>query len=123
MKLKSVLKRIEIASKKIAQLNPQNVKIISIKISSDNPDTGHFRLRAFLNNNKFIEVFEFYFSGQLIKYSYSLIKNKISILRYDNAPHHKNLNSFPHHKHIENEIRELTNPYLNEFLIEINDLK
>jgi hypothetical protein len=65
---------------------------------------------------EFIEIFEFYFSGNLLKYSYTYIKENIVILRYDNAPHHKQLKSYPHHKHMKNIIQELEKPRLDEFL-------
>ena len=33
-------------------------------------------------------------------------KEKNLIIRWDNAPHHKNIKTFPHHIHINNEILE-----------------
>jgi len=74
--LKSVLKRAEQASKVLSQLNLKNLKLTSIKITKNNPDTGHFRLKGFLSETDFIEIFEFYFSGNLLKYSYAYIKKK-----------------------------------------------
>ena len=63
--MKSVLKRAELASKELAQLSFKSLKLISIKIAKDNPNTGHFRLKGFLNNRDFIEIFEFYLSGAI----------------------------------------------------------
>lgn len=119
--MKSVLKRAEQASKELAQLSFKSLKLISIKITKDNPNTGHFRLKGFLNIKDYIEIFEFYFSGNLLKYSY--IKENMSLLRYDNAPHHKELKSFPHHKHYKDTINELEKPSLKEFVRELNTLK
>jgi hypothetical protein len=34
------------------------------------------------------------------KYSYQYMRNDELIFRYDNAPHHQELATFPHHKHI-----------------------
>ncbi|TFG23434.1 MAG: hypothetical protein EU529_07405 [Promethearchaeota archaeon] len=121
--MKSVLKRAELASNELAQLSLKSLKLISIKIATDNPSTGHFRLKGFLDKKDYVEIFEFYFSGKLLKYSYVYIKEKISILRYDNAPHHKELKSFPHHKHYKNKINELEKPNLKEFIRELNDLR
>ena len=121
--MKSVLKRAENASKELSQLNPKSLKLTRIKITKNNPDTGHFRLKAFLTEKEFIEIFEFYFSGNLLKYSYTYIKGSISILRYDNAPHHKKLKSFPHHKHIKDIIKELEKPRLEEFLRELMKIR
>ena len=121
--MKSVLKRAEQASKIIAQLNFQKIKLTQIKISKDNPDTGHFRLKAFFSGKEFIEIFEFYFAGDLLKYSYAYIKKETTILRYDNAPHHKGLNSFPDHKHRKDMILELEKPNLKEFKKELSELR
>jgi len=121
--LKSVLKRAEKASKELSQLNVKSLKLARIKITKDNPDTGHFRLKALLTEKEFIEIFEFYFSGNLLKYSYTYIKDDNSILRYDNAPHHKKLKSFPHHKHIKDKIKELEKPQLEEFLRDLMKMR
>lgn len=121
--MKSVLKRAEKASKELSQLKLKSLKLARIKITKDNPDTGHFRLKAVLTEKEFIEIFEFYFSGNLLKYSYTYIKDSISILRYDNAPHHKKLKSFPHHKHIQDIIKELEKPRLEEFLRELMKIR
>jgi len=120
--LKSVLKRAEQASKELAQLSLKGLKLISVKISNDSPNTGHFRLKGFLNIKDYIEIFEFYFSGILLKYSYAYIKDNMSFLRYDNAPHYKELKSFPHHKHYKDTINELEEPSLKEFVRELNTL-
>lgn len=121
--MKSVLKRAELASNELAQLSLKSLKLISIKIATDHPSTGHFRLKGFLDIKDYVEIFEFYFSGKLLKYSYVYIKEDISILRYDNAPHHKELKSFPHHKHYKNAIIELEGPNLKEFIRELNVLR
>jgi len=121
--LKSVLKRAEKASKELSQLNVKSLKLARIKITKDNPDTGHFRLKALLTEKEFIEIFEFYFSGNLLKYSYTYIKDDNSILRYDNAPHLKKLKSFPHHKHIKDKIKELEKPQLEEFLRDLMKMR
>jgi len=50
--LKSVLKRAEKASKELSQLNLKSLKLTRIKIAKNNPDTGHFRLKAFLTEKR-----------------------------------------------------------------------
>lgn len=118
-----MLKRAEKASKELSQLNPKSLKLTRIKITKNNPDTGHFRLKAFLTEKESIEIFEFYFSGNLLKFSYTYIKEIFSTLRYDNAPHHKKLKSFPHHRHIKDIIKELEKPRLEEFLRELMKIR
>jgi hypothetical protein len=44
---------------------------------------------------------------------------QIMIFRYDNAPHHVEIVSFPHHKHEVDDIKESLEPSLYEVLLEI----
>lgn len=60
-----------------------------------------------------------------IKYRYQLMdKDRTLIFRYDNAPHHKQLATFPHHKHVEFEqnVIESCEPTLLSVLLEIKSL-
>ncbi|MBM2815761.1 MAG: hypothetical protein HW421_2523 [Ignavibacteria bacterium] len=41
------------------------------------------------------------------------------IFRYDNAPHHQNVATFPHHKHLESVITESIEPEIVQILAEI----
>lgn len=57
------------------------------------------------------------------KYKYHFRRNNNSIVfRYDNMPHYPNVSSFPHHKHINNEIVESQEPELVLIIREIKDL-
>lgn len=54
------------------------------------------------------------------KYKYHYMdRDKAMAFRYDNAPHHKNLNTFPHHKHTQDAILESEEPDLQDVLREI----
>ncbi len=54
------------------------------------------------------------------KYSYHYMnKNKEMIFRYDNVAHHRKIKTFPHHKHIKNEVIESTEPTLEQVLKEL----
>lgn len=55
-----------------------------------------------------------------IKYRYQYMNpgNQL-IFRYDNAPHHSDLPTFPHHKHIGEEAFESNEPSLEDVLLEI----
>ena len=44
------------------------------------------------------------------------------IFRYDNAPHHPNLPTHPHHKHIGSAVEPSQDPDLSEVLHEIEQL-
>lgn len=55
-----------------------------------------------------------------IKYRYQYMDQKNNcIFRYDNAPHHGHIATFPHHKHVGEDIEESTEPTLMDVLLEI----
>jgi hypothetical protein len=58
-----------------------------------------------------------------IHYAYTFICNDIHVFRYDNAPHHNGIITFPHHKHIGQEERAAPSdqPTLNQVLAEIGE--
>ena len=66
--------------------------LVKGKIIFDNPSELHFR-----------EIMSFTFADlpEKIAYSYHYQdKKKVLIFRYDNAEHHLEIPSYPHHKHI-----------------------
>lgn len=55
-----------------------------------------------------------------IKYRYQFMdENRELIFRYDNAYHHKNIKTYPHHKHDFDNVKESPEPDLEEVLLEI----
>jgi hypothetical protein len=67
----------------------------------------------------FIEVVD---TGKALKNKYKyhyMNKEKEMIFRYDNAPHHKDVSTFPHHKHVNDTVIESQEPDLNLVLSEI----
>jgi len=52
------------------------------------------------------------------RYQYMTIHQEL-IFRYDNAPHHPYLKTFPHHKHLPQGEEESEEPTLEEVLLEI----
>jgi hypothetical protein len=55
------------------------------------------------------------------KYRFHYMNNQgQAVFRYDNAPHHPEISSFPHHKHTPNEISESTAPSLKNIMNEIS---
>ena len=44
------------------------------------------------------------------------------VFRYDNAPHHRNLSTFPAHKHIKDDVIEARPPDFTDVLRQIDDL-
>lgn len=57
------------------------------------------------------------------KYSYQYMnKQKELIFRYDNVQHHREIKTFPHHKHTENGITESSEPNIENVLAEIEKI-
>jgi hypothetical protein len=55
-----------------------------------------------------------------VKYRYHYMDHEdMCIFRYDDAPHHSGMNTFPHHKHIGEKVEESNEPTLFDILLEI----
>jgi hypothetical protein len=78
-------------------------------------DESRLHFIEFVNVKKTIEVY---------KYSYHYQdRNSDLIFRYDMAPHHREIKTFPHHKHIHsNNVIEASAPAFAQVLDEISDL-
>jgi len=58
-----------------------------------------------------------------LKYNYHYMNSSNELIfRYDNAKHHKNIETFPHHKHLPNEITTSTEPDVTKVLSEIEEI-
>ena len=59
--------------------------------------------------------------SEKIKYRYQYMdKDHAMVFRYDNAPHHSHIPTFPHHKHVDEEhVKESREPTLDDVLLEI----
>ena len=58
------------------------------------------------------------------KYSYHFADSDMNLIfRYDNSEHHPDISSFPHHKHLPQDIIASKEPKLPEILLEIYNLK
>lgn len=53
-----------------------------------------------------------------LKYRYALLKKEKTVVRWDNAPHHPNLRTFPHHKHVEGLVIESEEVWMWDVLLE-----
>ena len=55
-----------------------------------------------------------------IKYRYHYMdEHQVMIFRYDNAPHHAEITTFPHHKHEVDGVKASPEPTLDDVLLEI----
>lgn len=75
-----------------------------VVIQAIDDDNGLFHLRVQFWDNSLLEIREIVTTQhgypQKRFYSYHYQKAGQTIFRYDNAPHHPEISSFPHHKHI-----------------------
>lgn len=59
-----------------------------------------------------------------LKYRYQYMNQAGELVfRYDNAPHHPEIPTFPHHKHLVNGVVEAHEPTLRDVLMEIAQLE
>jgi hypothetical protein len=59
-------------------------------------------------------------TNKKIKYKYHYMDSDNNLIfRYDNAMHHPEIKSFPHHKHVEDNIEESAEPEMIDVLSEI----
>ncbi|MBE9112423.1 hypothetical protein IQ273_23805 [Nodosilinea sp. LEGE 07298] len=72
-------------------------------------DRGHFRVRLTLANGDFVEASEFFYirndgiEQQRYRYQWMDANQQQLKKRWDNAPHFPNIETFPHHVHVNQE--------------------
>ena len=86
---------------------------------------GLVRGRVFFWDGSYLDLYEV-ISTELgypvrISYAYTYLKEGRRIFRYDNAPHHPEIVTFPHHKHIgpQDRLTPADQPSLNSVLQEV----
>ena len=108
----------------------QNVKIGSpeqpiICLASDDYN-GLVRCRVFFWDESYLDLFEVVNTeqGYPIKVHYAYVRGGERVFRYDNAPHHPQIPTHPHHKHIgpEDTLTTSPEPALAQVLAEIEAL-
>jgi hypothetical protein len=97
-----------------------------VTYSTDSPLSGTIDGKLYFHDGSRLEFSEqvYLHQGHPIKktYRYQYVKGKKSIFRYDNAPHHRRIPTFPHHKHVRNKVIAAGEPTLGQVLNEIADL-
>ena len=81
------------------------------KVTLSSPLTGYIEARITFQDGSILMLFEFLrlVNDSVVreKYRYHFMNQEnVMIFRYDNAPHHSNISTFPYHKHVEEEILE-----------------
>ena len=78
------------------------------------------RIRLILIDKTILEITEiFVFDLSKRKYSFQWMEENYDLkIRWDNAPHHRYISTFPHHKHIlqEENVQESEEPTIEEIL-------
>ncbi len=59
---------------------------------------------------------------QLRRYAYHISKKSELIIRWDNAPHHRQIRTFPHHKHVKDTVLESREVTIEEILEELEKM-
>ena len=108
--------------KKVANKNPDVVKFRLMK-EFIGVNKGFIRFALELRDGTELHIFEYVDSGLLkIDYSYHWQnKEKKLIKRWDNAPHHKEIETFPHHLHKGDDIMLSAEPTFVDILKKIGD--
>lgn len=99
-----------------------NIRSYSLRTKVYNATQGYIGGSIRFENGHsldFVEVKDANVASKL-RYRYHYMdKAQALIFRYDNAPHHRGLSTFPHHKHTPGEVRASSEPDLYAILLEI----
>jgi hypothetical protein len=82
---------------------------------------GFIQISARLIKGYSLDVFEYYtVADGVTKYRYNLLNDQKEIVaRWDNAPHHPEMSTHPHHVHFPDKIMESKKPSLSHVLTKL----
>jgi hypothetical protein len=93
-------------------------------LASDNHN-GLVRGRVFFWDDSLLDLYEVV-STELgypirVSYAYTYIRESRRVFRYDNAPHHPEIITYPHHKHIgpQDRLAPTDQPSLSQIMAEV----
>ncbi len=109
--------RVSYVTGKLRELSFHNITLTAYKPGVTGQD-GYYKLLAVKSEYR-VFVAELLVGGKIAKYSYTLLHGERPVLRYDNAPHHPNIETFPHHKHENDEVKPLHDNSIEAFLKEV----
>ncbi len=99
-----------------------NVRFVSLTKKIYNATQGYIGGSIVFENSHRLDFVEVKNTDvqQKLKYRYHYMnENQVMIFRYDNAPHHVEVSTFPHHKHEGNDVGEAPEVSLYQVLLEI----
>ena len=80
--------------------------IIDSVILIDSDAIGNYyilKIQARLINGWKLHIWE-HLTPKIQRYAYHVSEGTQLVIRWDNAPHHRQVNTFPHHKHVKEDI-------------------
>jgi hypothetical protein len=80
----------------------RNSRLVRRIVRTQVDSTGNayvLKARAELVNGWFLDYWE-HGTGRIRRYSFHVLGGRKMVVRWDNAPHHPEVPSFPHHKHV-----------------------
>ena len=87
--------------------------------------SGYFECKVVLNSGAILYITEYFtIEGEKIKrdkYSYHAQENDTLLTRWDNAPHHKEISTFPYHVHSDDGISESKDMTHEDVLNELSE--
>jgi len=95
--------------------------IVESILSIDSDAFGEYyrlKIRARLINGWKLHVWE-HATPEFRRYAYHVSKGSLLIIRWDNAPHHRKVRMFPHHKHVKETILESREVAIEDILEEL----
>jgi len=111
---------------KEVELRLKNTEIIadkSIDLREFSSTEGMLRGRLLFLDGSMLEFMEYLQEENRLKYRFHLMdKEGNMVFRYDNAPHHKDVSTFPHHKHLPGNVAESDDKGIMDVLDEIEIL-
>lgn len=110
----------------------QNIRIgapdIPIVCLASDEFNGLIRCRIYFYDDSYLDVYEVV-NTELgypakIHYAYTYIRAGERVFRYDNAPHHPEIDTYPHHKHLgaRDALSVANEPTLAQILAEIKSV-
>lgn len=91
-----------------------------IKVNIYDIDFGYIEIKAEFIDSSRLQIFELAESKEntieVTKYRYHYENKEGKIVRWDNAPHHKEIKTFPDHKHLNGNVLDSKKPPLEELL-------
>jgi hypothetical protein len=98
--------------------------IVESILSIDSDGFGDYyrlKIQARLVNGWKLHVWE-HATPKFQRYAYHISKGTQLIIRWDNAPHHRQVKTFPHHKHVKEDILESKEMSIEDIVKELENM-